>query len=231
MAIKENHNSHEIMLEHLFVYGTGGHGREIASFLSLYKGSNHDTKLLGFIDDNKDTCSPTVDGLRVYSYEESINLTVCGQRSVVCAIGNPKIRASLVSKCSNNEFNFPIYNFSNFINSSENKIGAGTIIFPGVILTCNIEIGNHVHINLGSTISHDVIVGNFVTINPGVVICGWVHIEDGVYIGAGATISNGNPRRPLILGSDSVIGAGACVIKSVLPQKIVVGVPAKEISR
>ena len=47
-------------------------------------------------------------------------------------------------------------------------IGNGSIICSGTVLTCGITIGKMAHININSTIGHDVKIGNFVTCSPGV---------------------------------------------------------------
>jgi acetyltransferase-like isoleucine patch superfamily enzyme len=52
-----------------------------------------------------------------------------------------------------------------------------------------------------------------------------------VYLGTGAVIINGTQEEPLIIEDDVVIGAGACVTKSLSAKQTYVGVPAKPITR
>ncbi len=56
-------------------------------------------------------------------------------------------------------------------------------------------------------------------------------MEDQVFVGAGATILNGTPERPITIGKKSVIGAGAVVIRDVIGGDVVVGVPARSLRR
>jgi acetyltransferase EpsM len=99
--------------------------------------------------------------------------------------------------------------------------GEGVTIAAGVVLTCNISIGNHAIINIGCTISHDCTIGNHVNISPGSHLAGRVCIEDDVFVGTGATfIPN------VTVGKGSVVAAGACVTKDVPPYTMVAGVPA-----
>ena len=107
-------------------------------------------------------------------------------------------------------------------------LGTGVIVCAGCILTVNIEIGNHVHIDiLDCTIGHDVRVGDFTTLAPGVHVSGNVHIRDMVYIGTGVTIINGSLRSsPLVIEPRCVLAAGACITKSTEPDGLYAGVPA-----
>ena len=59
------------------------------------------------------------------------------------------------------EYNFatiiyPKVNVSRFV-----QIGEGAIIYPGVILTVNIKIGNHVIISGNCGIGHDTAIGDY----------------------------------------------------------------------
>src|SRR5205807_9396595 len=90
-------------------------------------------------------------------------------------------------------------------------LATGTVICAGTILTTNVRIGQHVHINIGCTISHDVVIGNFSTLSPGVHVSGHVQIGHGVFIGTGANIINGSSNNPLVIADAAVVAAGACV--------------------
>ena len=69
---------------------------------------------------------------------------------------------------------------------------------------------------------HDCLVGDYVHISPGAILCGNVKLEEGVWVGAGATIKQG-----VTIGKWSVIGAGAVVISDVPSNVVVAGVPSK----
>ena len=74
-------------------------------------------------------------------------------------------------------------------------------------------------------------VGDFVTLAPGVQCNGNVVIEDHAYIGAGAVIKQGQPGKPLVIGSGAMVGMGAVVTKSIPPGITVVGNPARPLQR
>lgn len=114
--------------------------------------------------------------------------------------------------------------------SSTVTVGPGTVICAGSTLTVDIEIGRCVQINPGCTLAHDTVIGDFVTIAPGAHISGNVIIERGCFIGTGASIVNGTPAKPIVIGEGTIIGAGACVVGDVNPFSTVAGVPARPIT-
>jgi UDP-2-acetamido-3-amino-2,3-dideoxy-glucuronate N-acetyltransferase len=136
------------------------------------------------------------------------------------------------------------------------KIGLGTriwqysIVLEGAVIGANCNICSHVFIE------NDVVIGNNVTIKNGVQIWNGIDIADNVFIGPNATFGNDifprskvNPPSflktileagvsiganatilpGLIIGKNAMVGAGSVVTKSVLPDSVVVGNPAKVI--
>jgi sugar O-acyltransferase (sialic acid O-acetyltransferase NeuD family) len=138
------------------------------------------------------------------------------------AIGDPQIRKQLTIKFVDFGLRLgeaiivaPLY-------STKNKVGLGSIICPGVVLTTNIEIGIGVIVNINSTVGHDVGIKDFSTISPGCFISGNVQIDESVFIGTGASI-----REKLKIGTNSVVGMGSIVVKDVESKSIVIGNPAR----
>ena len=104
------------------------------------------------------------------------------------------------------------------------QIGVGCIVCAGSILTVDITIGNHVIINLDCTLGHDVIIGDYVTVYPSVNISGNVEIGGEAELGTGTQIIQGKQ-----IGKQSIIGAGAVVVKDIPEKCTAVGSPAKPI--
>ena len=111
------------------------------------------------------------------------------------------------------------------------KIDEGAIICSFSQITSDVKIGKYFHCNIYSYIAHDCIIGDFVTFAPKVSCNGNVIIEDNVYIGTGAIIKQGQQNKPIIIGEGSIVGMGAVVTKSVEPHSVVVGNPAKILSK
>jgi sugar O-acyltransferase (sialic acid O-acetyltransferase NeuD family) len=209
-------------MSNLFIYGAGGFAREVA-----WLAQTCSFDVAGFIDDNANHHGAIINGIRVLSLEDAYSMLP--NAYVVGAIGSPKARESAMQRASAAGFEtiaivHPRVEISTFVD-----IGAGTVVCAGSIITTNIRLGRHVQINLDCTIGHDVIIDDFGTLAPGVHVSGVVHIGRGAYIGTGAVILNGTQEAPLEIGEYSVVGAGACVTKSVAQSITVVGVPAREL--
>ena len=102
----------------------------------------------------------------------------------------------------------------------------GSVLAAGVILTCDVIVGRHTHLNVGVTVSQSTFLGDFVTISPGAHIAGECIIGDRTFIGVGASIAN-----LVSIGSDVTIGAGCVVLHDVPAGSTVVGVPARPLER
>lgn len=105
----------------------------------------------------------------------------------------------------------------------------GVVVCAGVRFTNNIQVGDFCIFNLNSTISHDVVIDEFVYVAPGVHITGNVHIESRAWIGIGVAINQGKAGLKCRIGSDTTIGSGSVVVKDCEPNAIYVGVPARRI--
>ena len=83
-------------------------------------------------------------------------------------------------------------------------------------------IGDHVHINIDTTIGHSSIIQDFVTISPGVHVNGNTIVGEGTFIGSGAVMQQG-----LKIGKWAKIGAGTVLRTNVEDHSTYVGVPGK----
>lgn len=211
-----------MMKTDLVIFGTGGHAREVAdtALAAIADGAN--LNLIGFLDQAKKIES--VDEYPVFGNESW--LINNPKAKVVVAIGNPASRRrvveTIIAKAGVNRFQSVVHPNANVGRNC--RIGSGTMIFAGSILTCEVLVGDNAIINIGSTLSHEVRLDDFVTLAPKCAICGAVSLGEGADIGAGTTIIQG-----LSIGAWSVIGAGAVVINDIPPNATAVGCPAKVI--
>jgi len=211
----------------ILIYGASGFGREVAWLVESCQDAGAAYETVGFIDDNSDKLGTVQNDIPVVSISDAKHLYP--NAVVVSGIGDPSIRKLLMDKVVCAGFNFvslihPMTHISKSVD-----VGEGTVICAGSIITTNIKIGKYAQINLDCTIGHDVVMGDYTTLAPGVHVSGWVHLGKRVYVGTGANIINGTEVKPLTIGDDTIIGAGACVTKSIPKGETWAGVPARKI--
>jgi len=105
----------------------------------------------------------------------------------------------------------------------------GVIVCAGVRFTSNIQVGDFCIFNLNATISHDVVIDDYVYVAPGAHITGNVHVGARSWIGTGAAINQGNDNFKRRIGADTTIGSGAVVVKDCDANAVYAGVPARRI--
>lgn len=150
----------------------------------------------------------------------------------VIGIGDNSIRQRIAQHYSGRlRFTNLIHPSASFGRNQRELLDAkrGVIVCAGVRLTTNIQVGNFCIFNLNSTISHDVVIGDFVYVAPGAHVTGNVQIEARAWIGTGVAINQGTASRKRFIGADTTIGSGAVVVSDCEPNAIYTGIPARRI--
>jgi len=210
--------------ERIIVYSAGSFGREVA-WLAGIRGH----KVACFIDDDVAKQGKQVDGIPVMALAEASR--EFNAAPVVIAVHKPATRQLVAAHVGDAGLGFATLIRPSVELSPGIEIGEGTIIGAGTIFALRVVLGRHVQVTLDCTVGHDVVMGDFATLSPGVHVSGCVRLGRRAYMGTGAVVVNGTDDEPLVIGDDAVVGAGACVTKTVPPGVTVVGVPARPIER
>lgn len=212
------------------IFGASGCGRGVLPLArqQLRSGVAVGDVDLVFVDDAPTV--PQMNGHAVLTYAQWLAQT-SSSRYISIAIADGVVRAQLAQRCLADGVPFFEVRASNVVQMDNVQLGEGAILCPFVTLTSNVRIGRHFHANLYSYVEHDCVIGDFVTFAPGVKCNGNVVIEDHAYIGAGAIIKQGRPGEPMVIGRGAIVGMGAVVTKSVPAGAVVVGNPARQLTK
>jgi sugar O-acyltransferase (sialic acid O-acetyltransferase NeuD family) len=194
------------------IIGAGGFGREV--YWSLEPNERHTAVF--FVDD-------------VYwdnSDEKILPLSsfVSEDYEVIVAIADSKARQNIVETLPKDTKFFTHIHPSAQIHGDDVIIGEGSIICAGTIITTNVKIGKHSHLNLITTIGHDCVIGDYFTTAPGVQISGNLTIGNRVYFGTRACV-----KQKIKICDDVTVGMNAGVVKDITESGVYIGTPAKRI--
>ena len=196
----------------LAIIGASGHGKVVAD-IARRNGYSE----IVFLDDDE-------------RIRECGGYSVIGKSSeagtidadIIVGIGNADIRKRIQETIPHEKLVTLIH--PDAVIAEDVEIGAGTVIMAGAVINPGARIGKGCIINTCSSVDHDCEVGDYVHIAVGSHLCGTVTVGHGTWIGAGAIVSNNVSICP-----NCMIGAGAVVIKEIKESGIYVGVPAKRV--
>ena len=209
-------------MKDLYIIGAGGFGREVAWIVERINSIKPTWNLKGFIDDNETLWGSKEGEYHVFGGCEY--LSALEDVYAVCAVGSSNVRKKIIEKLKDTSVKFATLVDPSVLYSNSVKIGEGAIVCAGTIITVNVNIGDHVIVNLDCTIGHDAVIDDFVTIYPSVNVSGNVLIGECSELGTGTQIIQG---KKVI--SNTIIGAGAIVVKDSIESGTYVGSPAKKI--
>lgn len=203
----------------LCIVGTGGFGREtllviLDSFKAIGQSINNS---VFFLAENESSVGSTIMGVEVLS-QSSFHPD---HFEVVVAIGDPMKRKRIASEFPTDTVFRTVIHPSAVI-SEWVEIGPGSIICAGVVITCNVRVGNHAHLNLHSTIGHDCVIGDYFTTTPAVNISGDCKIGDCVYMG-----TNSSTKQGISICENVKIGMGSIVLHNITEPGTYFGNPLK----
>ena len=210
-----------LLMYNIVIIGAGGFGREVYLW-AKDAFSNNQYKIKGFLDDNNKA-------LDDYNLEIGIignidSYTPKEQDRFLVAIGSINAKKNIITKLKNKSAKFLKLIHPSAIIAKTSMIGEGVIICPYVLVSDSVKLGNFVLMNSYSMCGHDVKVGDYCILSPYANVNGFSILENEVFLSIHATVI------PYIrIGYRSKVSANSVVMRNVLPNKMVFGVPGRAI--
>ncbi len=210
-------------LKPLVIVGAGGLGREVAWLVADINHQKPEWDFIGFVDDGVQ--GNTVEGYPVLGPVEHL-FNISADIWTVVAIANSQVRMKFIRQIQGQGRKLatlihPTVSMSDYV-----KIGPGSIICSGTVITTNVSMGKAAIINLGCFIGHDTELQDYVSLMPVANLAGEVKVGEGCYFGLNSCVINRTT-----IGEWSVIGAGATVVDDIPAYSVAVGVPARVVKR
>ena len=196
----------------LAIIGASGHGRVVADIAR----KNGYSEIV-FLDDDENIheCG----GYPVIGKSAEAGMIYA---DVIVGIGNASVRRRIQESIPDEKLIILIH--PDAVVAEDIVIGTGTVVMAGTVINPGARIGKGCIINTCSCVDHDCEVGDYVHIAVGSHLCGTVSVGNGTWIGAGATVSNN-----VSICSNCMIGAGSIVVKNIDLAGTYFGVPARSI--
>ena len=164
----------------LIIIGMGGHSKVVTDIAKL-----NGYKILGYLDDNE----PVGTSRELYLGRiDSLPRWVSDGIRFVIAIGQNKVRKSIVEKYKDFNLTYTKLIHPAAIIGSKVEIHSGTVVMPGAIINADSKIGEHVIVNTSAVVDHDCVVGDFVHIAQGAVLAGGVTVESCGHVEVGVRV-------------------------------------------
>jgi len=209
-------------MERIAVVGTSGHAKVVIDIIENSPGQ----AVAGVIADNLDG-GTSFAGYRVLGNDDDVGqLWRSGSLdSYIVAIGDNALRGRVAEMYQDQHPEIPVSRalHPDAVIADSADISAGTVIMAGAIVNPSCVIGRGCIINTRASLDHDCVLEEFASLAPGSVTGGNCTIGRFSAVGIGAKLKHG-----VSIGENTIIGAGATVIRDIAPFKVAYGTPATE---
>lgn len=213
-------------MKNLLIYGCGGLGLEILSYVKAVHDDNTPDKpqVTGFIDDDID--SARVEDARAvwpldYALYEGVENAPAGH-AVIIAIGEPQTRAKVFEKSvAAGLVPYTLVHPSAVVSPAAN-IGAGCILGPFSFVGPIARVGQNCIINNYASVGHDATVGDSSVLSPYSSLNGSASCGERSFLGTASVILVGKA-----LGASSKLSAGSLLNTDTDAGALAIGNPAK----
>ena len=190
---------------------------EISELAYFYFQNDSEYEVVAFTVDSEFKSVETKYDLPVVDFEDVDKLYPAEKYEIFIALSYTKI--NLLRKQKYLEAKSKGYQLASYISSKctdfSSSIGDNCFILEDNTIQPFVTIGNNVTLWSGNHIGHHSEIASHSFISSHVVISGGVKVEEQCFIGVNATL-----RDHIIIGRESVVGAGATILSDIAPQGV-----------
>ncbi|HEY8401121.1 MAG TPA: acetyltransferase [Cytophagaceae bacterium] len=205
------------MKKKCIIFGAGTYSQVYTNYLS----DSYD--VVGYIDDAEKYKDAVVNGIKVLGNSDFLFEKLDRSLAVFVPIGDNNIRVSILEKLKESGFETPSFIHKDTIIHKSVEIGQAVYILPATNVMPSTTISDYTMVSMGVNIAHHNLIEKGCFFSQGVNIGASVHIQEKAYFGIGSTLMTGVKT----VGRNSLIGAGAVIIRDVPDGAVLVGNPGK----
>lgn len=203
----------------VILLGAGGHAKVLLDILL-----EQNIEVLGIAEKDGADLPSDVYGVPVIGNDSDVQQYPPDKVELVNgigSIGSTVLRQKVYERFKRQGYRFPQVIHPRAVVSRRAELGEGVQIMAGAVVNIGTRIQGNSIINTNASVDHDCDIGAHVHIAPGVTLSGGVTVGDGSHIGTGASVVQG-----IEIGTNVIVGAGAVVVNNIEAGRKVCGVPA-----
>jgi len=201
-------------MSRLVIFGSG----DIARLAHYYFTRDSEHEVIAFTVDEKYCEGATFLDRPLVPFEEVVNLYPADECKMFVALSYArmnKVRAEKYDQAKQKGYELVSYVSSRCSFLTEHPIGDNCFILEDNTIQPFVKIGNNVTLWSGNHIGHDAVIEDHCFLASHIVVSGYVHICNNCFIGVNATL-----RNSITIAPETLIGAGAIIMKDTTEQGV-----------
>lgn len=212
-------------MKRLVIFGAG----DIARLAHHYFTTDTEYQVSGFVVDRAYRTKDAFLGLPLVDAEEAVSRFPPSDYEMFVALsyaGMNALRAEKYARMKAAGYQLATYISSRCSYLAQTPPGDNCFILEDNTIQPFVTVGNNVTLWSGNHIGHDSTIDDHCFISSHVVVSGHVHIGERCFLGVNATL-----RNSINIGPETLVGAGAIVMKDTTPKSVYLPERAKLFSK
>ncbi len=203
----------------LLIFGASGHGRVVADAARAAG-----WELVGWGDGDPAKDGREIAGAKVLAHSPQGAATAALREGwqVVVGIGDNRTRQHIHRLFEDLGVPRATIIHPRAVVAPSARVGPGTVILAGAVINPDTHIGVNAVVNTAASADHDNRLEDHCHLSPGVHLGGNVTVGCGAHLGVGVCAIQG-----VRIGSWSVLGAGAVIVRDIPSRVVAYGIPAQ----